>query len=485
MLGVQTLLSRDDIEGIHSGSLQLLEKTGVLVKNDRALEILRSAGCDVESNRVRIPSDLVEASIKKAPSTFNLYSRERTVSLAVGGDNTIFNPGSSGTEFLDSRTGEIRPALANDLVQLVRIADALEYIDAQSTSVVPSDVPVSMSDLFRLYIVLRNSDKPIITGAFTKQGLIDMMHMLEAVAGGKGELAQAPRAIFDCCPTSPLSWGDVACQNLIDCATNSIPAEIIPAPMMGATSPVSIFGTLVQSNAEILSGIVITQAIRPRAPIVYGGSLALFDMKRAMICLGAIETAMAACASAQIGKYHGLPTHAYLGLSESKVIDAQSGFESGIGLILAALSRINVVSGPGMMAFENCLSLEKLAIDNEICGMSRRIVRGIETEGMATILDLMNEVGPGGDFLSADHTLTKLRQEQFMPSDVICRRPVNSWKEHGSKDSRVRAKERVEKILATHNPKPMPRESNELLEKTMKEILRRYGIPASALPRYV
>jgi trimethylamine--corrinoid protein Co-methyltransferase len=208
-------------------------------------------------------------------------------------------------------------------------------------------------------------------------------------------------------------------------------------------------------------------------------------MKRAMICLGAIETAMAACASAQIGKYHGLPTHAYLGLSESKVIDAQSGLESGIGLVLAAMARINVVSGAGMMAFENCQSLEKLVIDNDICGMSRRLVRGIETEDMVTILDLLNEVGPGGDFLSADHTLARLRQEQFMPSDVICRRPVNSWKEHGSKDSRVRAKERVEKILATHNPQPLPRESNQLLEKTMKEILRRYEIPANALPRQV
>jgi len=484
-LGILTFLSRDDIESIHSGSLQLLEKTGVLVKNESALELLRSSGCRIESNRVRFPSDLVETSIKKAPSSFNLYSREGSASLIVGSDNTIFDPGSSGTEFLDSQTGEIRTALANDLVQLVRLADGLEYMDAQSTSVVPSDVPESISDLFRLYIVLRNSTKPIVTGAFTKQGLVDMMHMLEAVAGGSDKLARAPRAIFDCCPTSPLSWGDVACQNLIDCAANSIPAEIIPAPMMGATSPVSIFGTLVQSNAEILSGIVITQVVRPGTPIVYGGSLALFDMKRAMICLGAIETAMAACASAQIGKYHGLPTHAYLGLSESKVIDAQSGFESGIGLVLAALARINVVSGPGMMASENCLSLEKLAIDDDVCGMSRRLVRGIEAEDVGTILDLVDEVGPGGDFLSADHTLARLRQEQFMPSDVICRRPVSSWREHGSKNSLVRARERVEKILATHNPQPLPRQSIQLLGKIMREILRRHEIPASALPLQV
>lgn len=484
-MGVLTFLSRDDIEVIHSGSLQLLEKTGVIVKNDRALQLLRKAGCEVESNRVSIPSDLVEASIKKAPSSFSLHSREGTASFTVGMDTTVFDPGSSGTEFLDSQTREIRPALANDLVQLVRLADALEYIDAQSTAVVPSDVPDSVSDLFRLYIVLRNSSKPIVTGAFTKQGLIDMMHMLEAVAGGPDELARAPRAIFDCCPTSPLSWGDVACQNLMDCAANSIPAEIIPAPMMGATSPVSIFGTLVQSNAEILSGIVIAQAVRPGTPIVYGGSLALFDMKRAMICLGAIETAMAACASAQIGKYHGLPTHAYLGLSEAKVIDAQSGFESAIGLVLAAQARINVVSGAGMMAFENCLSLEKLTIDNEICGMSRRLVRGIEAEDMGVVLDLMKEVGPGGNFLSADHTMTRLRQEQFMPSDVVCRRPVNSWKEHGSKDGYMRARERVKKILEAHTPQPMPRERDVLLEKSLREILRRYGIPAGALLRHV
>jgi trimethylamine--corrinoid protein Co-methyltransferase len=481
-MGVLTFLSREDIEEIHSGSLQLLEKTGILVKNNRALELLRNVGCEVESNRVRIPSDLVEASIKKAPSSFDLYTRDGTTSITIGENNTIFDPGSSGTEFLDSRTGEIRPALASDLVQIVRLADALEYIDAQSTAVVPSDVPDSISDLFRLYIVLRNSNKPIITGAFTKQGLIDMMHMLEAVAGGADELAQSPRAIFDCCPTSPLSWGDVACQNLIDCAANSIPVEIIPAPMMGATSPVSIFGTLVQSNAEILSGIVIAQTVKPGAPIVYGGSLALFDMKRATICLGAIETAMAACASAQIGKHHGLPTHAYLGLSESKIIDAQSGLESGIGLVLAALARINVVSGPGMMAFENCLSLEKLAIDNEICGMSRRLVRGIEVEDMAVILDLLNEVGPGGDFLSAGHTMARLRQEQFMPSNIVCRQPVHSWKELGSKDTYTRARAKVRSILQAHATKPMSADSNRLLERTVRAIFERQGAQLDETP---
>jgi trimethylamine--corrinoid protein Co-methyltransferase len=152
---------------------------------------------------------------------------------------------------------------------LVRLVDGLEHIQAQSTSVVPSEAPKEISDLYRLYLVLKNSTKGIITGAFTKQGLIDMKRLLEIVGGGKDELENRPMAIFDVCPSSPLVWSDTACQNLIDCARFSIPAEIIPAPQMGATSPVTLAGTLVQSNTEFLSGVVISQLTRPGTPVIY------------------------------------------------------------------------------------------------------------------------------------------------------------------------------------------------------------------------
>ena len=311
------LLSKGDIESIHEASLQVLEEAGVMVKNQVALGLLNETGCTVDENMVRIPSGIVEESLKKAPSSFELHSREGGTRRKVGDDNVIYNPGSAAIYFIDRETGEMRRANAKDFKELVRLTDALEHIHAQSTAMVPADVPEGISDLYRLYVILKNSTKPIVTGAFTKEGLIDMKRMLEAVVGSPEELARAPRAIFDCCPSSPLMWSDVTCQNLIDCAEHGIPAEIIPAPQMGATSPVSIAGTLVEANAEFLSGVVISQLAKPGSPVIYGGSPSAFDMRYCTARLGAVEAVMAACASAQIGKHYGVPTHGYLGLSDS------------------------------------------------------------------------------------------------------------------------------------------------------------------------
>jgi len=472
-----SFLSRNDIEAIHASSLEVLEGTGVLVKDPNAVELLEGAGCRVEAQVVHMPPSLVEECLKKAPSSIGLHMRDGDGNLEVGGDNVIYNPGSSVIYIIDRDTGEMRRALTRDLVQLVRLVDALEYVHAQSTAIVPADVSEAISDLYRLYIILKNSSKPIVTGAFTKEGLIDMKRMLEAVVGGPEELAKAPRAIFDVCPSSPLMWSDVTCQNLIDCAKSGIPAEIISAPQMGATSPVSIAGTLIQSNAEFLSGVVISQTMVSGAPIIYGGSPVAFDMRYLTAPDGAVESMIAACTTAEIGKYYGVPTHAYLGLSDSKVVDAQTGFESGLGIFLAALARVNIVSGPGMLATENCQSLEKLVIDNEICGMAYRLVNGFSLEGLALATDIIAKVGPGGHFLAEKHTRENLMREQFMPSDVFCRLTPDSWRKSGSKNTVDRAKETVDKLLTDHVPKPLPLDVEERLDRVFKEILARHGLP--------
>jgi trimethylamine--corrinoid protein Co-methyltransferase len=472
-----SFLSRNDIEAIHAASLELLEGTGVLVKNPNSVELLEGAGCRVEAQVVHMPPSLVEECLKNVPSLIGLHLRDGDGSLKVGGDNVIYNPGSSVIYIIDRDTGEMRRALTRDLIQLVRLVDALEYVHAQSTAIVPADVSEAISDLYRLYIILKNSPKPIVTGAFTKEGLIDMKRMLEAVVGGPEELANAPRAIFDVCPSSPLMWSDITCQNLIDCAKSGIPAEIISAPQMGATSPVSIAGTLVQSNAEFLSGVVLSQMVVSGAPIIYGGSPVAFDMRYCTARDGAVESVIAACAVAEIGKYYGVPTHAYLGLSDSKVVDAQSGFESGLGIFLAALARVNIVSGPGMLACENCQSLEKLVIDNEICGMAYRLVDGVSLEGSAMATDIIAKVGPGGHFLAEKHTRENLMKEQFIQSDVVCRLTPDSWRKSGSMNIVDRAEETVDKLLKDHVPMPLPLDAEKRLDQVFKEILARHGLP--------
>jgi trimethylamine--corrinoid protein Co-methyltransferase len=238
----------------------------------------------------------------------------------------------------------------------------------------------------------------------------------------------------------------------------------------------------VEANAEFLSGVVISQLAKAGAPVIYGGSPSAFDMRYCTARLGAVEAVMAACASAEIGKHYGVPTQGYLGLSDSKAVDGQSSFESGMGILLAAMAGVNIVSGPGMQASENCQSLEKLVIDNELCGTAYRLIEGITVDDTALATEIIAKVGPGGHFLGERHTRENLRKERFMPSDVLDRLSPDAWEKAGYKDTTQRAKEAVDRLLKEHTPEPLPEAAERELEKVFKEILARHGISPSKLP---
>jgi trimethylamine--corrinoid protein Co-methyltransferase len=472
------LLSNDEIEAIHLSSLKILEEVGVMIQNDNALKLLADGGADVDASKkiARIPQHLAKQSLVKAPSTIRLYSRDGKHDLLLEGNRVHYDPGSAALYLLDSQSGEIRRPLSRDLADFVRLTDALEHIQAQSTALVVSDAPDVIVDRYRLYIVLKNSPKTVVTGTFSIDGLYDMKDMLAAVCGGEKELARRPMAIFDLCPSAPLKWGDFIVQNLMDCAKYRIPAEILPMPQLGATGPVTLAGSLVQFNAEFLSGLVISQLANPGAPVIYGGSPTTFDMRYLTARLGAMETVMMSCAYAQIGKYYDLPTHVYLGLSDTKVVDAQCGFESGIGITLGALAGINMISGPGMLDFENCQSFEKLVMDDTICGMALRLIKGIHVDDETLAVDLIRRVGAGGHYLAQKHTMEWLKKEIFNPSDLVDRQDLSAWKKLGSKDTFQRAKEIAQRILRDHKVEPMPKDIEKNLDEVARNIMRKHGI---------
>ncbi len=466
-------LTRNDVESIHITTLEILEKIGIKVRNQDTLTLLHKNGCSIDEDQVKIPQYLVKESIKKAPSTFEIHSSDGTKTYRIGADDVFFNPGSTALYFKDRQSKKIRKGTLKDCIELVQLVDNLDHIKAQSTAIVPSDVPENLSCLYRLYIILKNSRKPIISGAFRKDDVEHMQKLLAAIVGDSEELANKPCAVFDCCPTSPLLWDDVGSQHLLDCSTFRIPIELVPAPLMGATSPITIQGTLIQSNAEILSGVVISQLLSPGTPIIYGCASGSFDMRYATPRFSSIEAIIAACASSEIGKYYKLPTHAYLGTSDAIIEDSQSGFESGIGLMLGALLKINVISGPGMLAQLNCQSLEKLVIDNELCGSAYRLSRGVAFEDAKIVAELISKVGSSGDYLRQKHTSMNLRSEHFMPSDIISRLTTKSWIEDGSRDAFDRATEKVTDILKNHTPK-YPDQLEEF-EKTFMDIKRKFN----------
>lgn len=480
------LLNKKRIEQIIDEAFNLLSKVGVFVENKEGLSLLDNAGVriDKKKKRVYIKKELVEKCLKTAPKGIKVYDREGRLALDLKGDNIHFNPGSAALWIYDLKKDKIRAALTSDLVRFAQLADGLKYLKAQSTALIPADVPPKIADRYRLFISLLYSSKPVITGTFEKDGFKVMKDMLVCIRGGEDNLRKKPLAIFDCCPSPPLKWSELTCQNLIDCAKSGIPAELVSMPLSGATAPVTLSATLVQHTAENLSGIVIHQLAQMSSPIIYGGSPACFDMRSGTTPMGAIESMMIDSAFNQIGKYFGLPTHAYMGLSDSKTLDYQSGLESGIGAILAALSGVNIISGPGMLDFESCQSMEKLVLDNEICGMAYRLVQGITFREKTSSLELFKEEFLEKGFLTSPHTLKWFKEEFFFPSQVIDRLNLGEWVKKGKKTAVWKAMDLVEKIASLKSFNELSSEKKKELLKIIQRDAKRYGFDKELKRRF-
>ncbi len=467
------------VDQVIDEALGLLMDPGVRVHNDEGLDLLAQGGADVDRERrvAGIPEKLVREALRTAPSEFDLYDLTGEPVVHYGGDSVQFDPGSAAITILDRDTGEQRPPSTSDCVRFVKLTEALPQIDAQSTGIICSDVVEEIGDLYRLYVALTFMTKPIVTGAFGKQTWWDMKEMLEVAAGGESALAERPIAVFDVCPSPPLLWSDLTCQNLIDCARANIPSELVSMPLAGATAPVTLAGAVVQHAAESMSGVVICQLAKAGAPIVWGGSPAAFDMRQGTTPMGAVETWMIDCAYTQVGKSLEMPTHAYLGMSDSKQVDAQCGLESAGGAFMAALAGVNMVSGAGMLDFESCQSLEKLVIDAEIIGMAKRLISGVDPREDPIALGVMRRLGHKADYLSDVHTLKWFAREQYMPSEVIDRGSFDAWIRDGARSSFERAKDRVDSLLGDYQPGPLSEKMKAELRQIATSAAQRHGMP--------
>jgi len=475
-----TLLTDDIIQRILDEAHQLLLKPGVKVNNDEARELLASAGAqvDTETNVVHIPEQIVRKALESVPREFYLYDYDGNPTVKYGGDAVHFDPGSSGIAMLNPETLEHDTTETPHLLKLIKVAEQLPQYDAQSTAVVCHDVPQSIQDSYRLYLALLYSKKPIVTGAFTNKTVNEMIDMLAILAGGHDASRAKPRAIFDVCPAPPLIWSNFAAGNLIALARAGIPAEIVSVPLAGAAAPVTLLGAVTQHTAECLAGITIHQLAKAGSPIVWGGAACIFDMKKGATPMGAVETAMLDCSYAQVAKSLNMPTHTYLGATDSKLVDAQAGLESGITAMIGALSGINMISGSGMLDFLSCHSAEKLVIDAEGIAMAKRMIAGVQlhTETLATGFYDDNINFKGGDFLKQRITMQLFRKEQHLPSNVIDRDSMRNWKEAGSLDSFARAKVIVDGLLASYSKPTIDEAKATALHAFMLTLAQKAGL---------
>lgn len=478
-----TVLSPSLIVQILDEALGLLDNPGVRIHNPEALTLLADAGAAVDfaTQIARIPETLVRQALAQAPAAFDLYTLDGQPAVHYGGEAVHFDPGSSGVSILANEAGDQRSPTTADFVKFVRLVEALPQLDAQSTAFVCRDVPEGMGDWYRLYLALHFMRKPIITGAFTVDGWWKMYALLEIAAGGAAELAARPLAIFDVCPSPPLLWSALTCQNLLDCARKGVPVELISMPLAGSTCPVTLASAVVQHTAESLSGVVLAQLAKPGAPLVWGGAPAATDMRTGATPMGDVGTWLIDLAYVEMGKHLGLPTHTYMGSSDGKLLDAQAGLESMGGTLLAALSGVNMVSGAGMIDFLRCQSFEKLVIDAEIIAMARRLAGGVEAREDPIALEHMRQSAHRADFLSRPHTLQWFGKELHIPSEVIDRGSLEAW-QRKKMSTFQRAAGRVEKLLQVERPSPLPEETRAELRRLAEREAQHYGL--SRLPAF-
>ena len=472
------LLSPELVERILEEAYALLRNPGVRV-GSAAIDLLQAAGVKVLDGVAILHEALVRRCVASVPQDFYLYNRKSEPVVHYGGHDVHFDPGSCCVQVLDRDALEARPSETRDLVELVQVAEMLPQFAAQSTAVVCNDAPGEIGDLYRLAVVLRHSDKPVVTGSFSAEGLSGMIDLLAADRGSREQLRRQPRAIFDVCPSPPLNWSEFGSSNLIELSRAGVPAEIVAMPLAGGTAPVTLAGAVTQHAAEVLAGITLHQLAGEGSPVVWGGAPAIFDMRTGGAPMGAVETAMLNMACAEVGKDLGLPTHGYLVATDSKLVDAQAGAESARSATLGTLAGINMISGAGMLGSLDCHSPEKLVMDAEWIAGAQRLVRGVEVRGTTLATGMFSQIGLSGEFLKLKETRALFREEQRIPSPVIDRSGRGSGP---ASDCFARARVQVDELVSRYEPPSLPGETVREFDAILEREAENRGVALSRHP---
>jgi len=447
------LLSREQKERLHQETLELLRRTGVKVLVPEVRDLLEEAGCWMDGELVRIPPDLIEWAIAAAPSRVPLCDRNGDLAMALEGRKGYYGTGSDTPFVLDAYTGERRHAKLSDVENVARLVDALPNIDFLMCMGIASDVTESISDLYHFRAMVSNTTKPIIYTAWDRANLEDIIEMAEAVAGGAETLRRSPFCALYSEPISPLTHAKESCEKLLFIADKGLPVVYTPAVMIGGTGPVTIAGALTQANAEQLSGLLITQLIREGTPVIGAGGILHMDMSKGLISYAAPEFMLAMTAFTEMYQYYDLPTFSFAGCSDSKIFDQQAAAEGALWMLVTALGGGNLIHDVGYVESGMTASYQQLVAMDEIAGLVKRFMRGVEVTDESIALDVINRVGPGGHFLSDDHTFRHFRENWF--PQLLDRSPRDEWELDGALTLGDRAAQRVRDILEHHEPEPL------------------------------
>ena len=462
------LLTPEQIKSIHTATLELLETVGVDVHHDEARQLLADSGCRLTGDhRVRIPNWLVEAAIQSAPSRVTIYDRLGNVAMRLEGRRVHYGLGTDLIRTYDLETGELRPSQLKDVAIAAHISDYLEHIDFIGSYALPGDSPANLIYVDSFKTELENSVKPVF---YTAAGLEDITYinaMAAAVVGGEAALREKPIHIHYSEPLSPLTHSFGAVQKLLYCADQGIPVNYTPGMMSGASVPVTLAGAITVGNAEALSGLVMHQLRAKGAPIISGFGTSTLDMRTSTCVYGCPEYRLALSACADLYHHYGLPMWGTAGVSDANCLDQQAGMEWSISIMADAMHGANLVHDIGYLGQGLIGHPAGLVMCDEIISYVKRFVRGFELSDSHIGLDVIREVGPGGDFLTTEQTMQNFKTEHWLPTQ--CNRDnLDSWLKKGGKDWAQTCTEKAREILSTHTPAPL----SDAAAATLSDIRR-------------
>jgi trimethylamine--corrinoid protein Co-methyltransferase len=468
--GTLNVLSEADVERIHSASLTLLADYGVYSESDLILDVFSHSGAHVdrEARRIRIPPDLVLSALQTAPSSFTFYGRDPQYDLQIEQGPVYFGSGGSSEPFFwDYTLGRPRSPTKDDMVACTRVGQAARHIDFVMALCSARDYPSEQIFLHEYDALIRNTQKPILYSCPDRWHTQAFIEMASVACGGEAEFRSRPPIMFFNTAISPLRIGSFS-EGMVDAIEWGVPVTICLGPMMGATSPATLAGTLVQINAEALFGIVFAQIIKPGAKVVYGPHVAVMDMTTAQCTYGSAEQTLGRAAVAQMGRHYNLPTFGLGGGVEAKLPDAEASAQAMLGMFANAMSGLTLTQCLGTLASGLYGSPEMLLICDEMVHMLKRFMRGIQVTDETLALDVIQEVGHAGNYLTHDHTAQWFRKELFFPV-LFRRQSIDAWVDSGARPVVDAAHERVEQILAKAGPTSLPEGADLELERLVSQ----------------
>jgi len=464
------VFTQQQCQDIHYAALEILERVGVVMHSERALEVARKAGCYVDGNRVKFPGALVEKCIRSAPSRVVLCDREGNRKMKLEGNRFYFGPGPTVTYTIDPFSGERKIPALEDTCRASRVMDALPNIDFQMDFGTIRDVETRTLDVYAFEAMLTNSPKPIVHWSYSTENCQAMIDMAAEVAGGLQNLQANPFFAIYSEPITPLVHEFDALEIAMLMADNNLPAIYTPAPQGGVTAPATLAGTMVISLCESLSGLVIHQTVREGAPFIMGGVITIMDMSTTQITYGSPEFMLMAAGMSEMAHYYEIPMFSTAGCSDAKSCDGQHGVEISQNIFMAAMSGGNLIHDVGYMESGMCSSLQSLVIADEVIGQVKRLVRGIEVSEETLALDVIADVGPGGNYLSEEHTFVNFKKEWFFPT-LFNRQRYQNWDAAGRPDLAVNAQKKLLDIIQKHQPKQLDERVKLKIHEIVESLL--------------